>query len=256
LVLLQYVQRICTKTPTLDSRFVTCNSFLQTGTSSFSTSGTGVGIQTSESALRACCLPGTQCPVCPSLPRVRRSDIRNSQAPSLLTKRSRVRNLFGEPNSNYVNNLYPVVNGFPCFSVASDPHRNASVSQRLRAFASVGAILWFGIGDYGYRAQPSGFQSHPTFSPSEFSHSLVNTGSWLTGVAVGRAMERYSRICLRRAITGLSPKQIQIWGGPGSPEQMPGTPSLHPQRVCEIRYSKRQQDRSQRFERPLACLRC
>jgi len=101
LVLLQYVQRICTKTPTLDSRFVTCNSFLQTGTSSFSTSGTGVGIQTSESALRACCLPGTQCPVCPSLPRVRRSDIRNSQAPSLLTKRSRVRNLFGEANKSH-----------------------------------------------------------------------------------------------------------------------------------------------------------
>ena len=80
----------------------------------------------------------------------------------------------GEPNSNYVHNLYPVVNGFPAFSLASDSNANATVSQRVRAFASVGAILWFGIGDYGDQAQPSGFRLRPAFSPSEFSHSQVN----------------------------------------------------------------------------------
>jgi hypothetical protein len=95
--------------------------------------------------------------------------------------------LLGEPNSSYVNKLYPVVNGFSAVLLASDSNTNTSVSQRLRVLASVGAILWFGIGDYGDQAQPLGFRPYPAFSPSEFSHSQVNRGSWLTGCCGRRA---------------------------------------------------------------------
>ena len=59
-----------------------------------------------------------------------------------------------EPNSNYVNNLYPLVDSLSAVFLASDSNGNATVSQRVRDSAGVFAILRFGIGDFGDRPQP------------------------------------------------------------------------------------------------------
>lgn len=89
--------------------------------------------------------------------------------------------VLGEPNSKHVNNLYPVVDGFPAFLHGSEIDEKATVSQRLRAPAALSAILRFGDDGSGDRAKSSGFHSYPAFSPSGFSHSQVNRGVWLTG---------------------------------------------------------------------------
>jgi hypothetical protein len=87
----------------------------------------------------------------------------------------------GEPNSNRVNNLCPVVDGFPALLPGSETARKATVSQRLRVPAASCAILKFEDEGSGPQPKPSGSRPNPTYSPSGFSHSQVNRGVWLTG---------------------------------------------------------------------------